>query len=519
MDNNTTTPPKAGRKVSSTPPYFLIRKRKGCFETRGQPTAKFGCPLGFTSNTLADGIFARWCWDGTRLIANNDRYGFYPLFWCELPNGGVCISSSLVTLVEHGASTELNFEALSVFFRLGTFVGDDTPFTAVKTVPPNAVFEWQNGELKCYGRYPKTPGASEISRDDAIDQYIGLFASAMAKRTPTPGKFAVPVSGGRDSRHILLELHRMGIEPDVCISARDNPPDPNQDPEIGRLLCNKLGFRHTVIDQQLSVMSAEIRKNQETHFCAAAHGWYLALADFLSNQFDYIYDGLGGDVLSQSSFLTPALDAAFHVDNTDTISSQLLFGPSPQKTVALKGLLKRQLQKSMAPPIAKRRLSREIEKHLDMPNPVASFFFWNRTRRMTSLAAYGLLNGKLQTHAPFLDHDLFDFMSTLPSEMLLDRTFHDDAIARAYPAFAQIPYANHKAAPPADDTLIKARFLDEAANRFLVRKPWSLMNNTIPRAKLLAGVLSRGRIRPWIPPWIVYLDQLEALIEQRPGQK
>lgn len=507
--------PKAATLDKGDSPYFLIEKRNGHFETRGQHSAEFGHRLDSPASAATEGIFASWHWNGTRLVVHNDRYGIYPLFWYRPPDGGIGISSSLTKLVEQGAPTELDMDALAVLFRLGCFVGDDTPFAAIKTVPPNAAFEWASGKLQCHGRYPKIPSASAISRDEAIDRYIDLFAKAMAKRRPISGKFAVPVTGGRDSRHILLELHRTGIEPTVCVSALDNPPDPNLDPKVGELLCREIGFKHVIVDQKLSLLSAETRKNCETHFCAPAHGWYLALAEYLNGRFDDIYDGLGGDVLSQSSFLTPDLDASFRSQDVAAITAKLLFGGMPEKPV-LKSLLKRSLQKSISPQVAKRRLAREVGKHLDMPNPIASFFFWNRTRRMTALAPFSLLPAQPRAYAPFLDHELFDFMNTLPSNMLLDRTFHDDAIARAYPDFAHIPYADDKATPPADDRRIRARFVNEATRRFLVQKPWSLMDNIVPRARLLAGFLSCGYIQPWIPLWIVYLDQIESVINGQP---
>lgn len=495
-------------------PFFLVRMQGGRAATQGQADAEFGHRLPSAGHGVDDGVFAGWHWDGTRLVAGNDRYGFQPLFWTRFPDGGVGVSPSLARLIEHGAPTELDIEALAVFFRLGFFIGDDTPFAAIKAMPPDAVFAWSHGTLECHGRFPRVRKASTLSRDDAIDAYIDHFARAMARRTPGSDAFAVPVSGGRDSRHILLELHRTGLRPAVCVSALDNPPDPNQDPAVAGQLCAALGFGHVVIEQQLSVLSAQVRKNRETHFCATAHGWYLALADFLSHRFDCVYDGIAGDVLSQSSYLDADLDAVFRSRDARLVADALL-GRNASTQTMLDGLLKGRLRAALDPEVARHRLSGEVARHLDMPNPIASFFFWNRTRRQIALAPHALLKGIPRVHAPFLDHDLFDFAATLPADMLMDRAFHTDAIARAYPAFAHIPYADHKHAPPADDGKVRARFLAEATRRFVLRKPSSWMRNTVPRLKMLAGCLSRGRVNPSIPMLIVYLDQLESVVRDR----
>ncbi|MFC5524292.1 hypothetical protein ACFPPA_00910 [Rhodanobacter ginsengisoli] len=494
-------------------PYFLVRKRGERIETRGRSTAEFGHQIPSTTHHVADGIFAHWHWDGTRLAVKNDRYGFYPLFWFSPPGGGVCISSSLVSLLEQGAPTELDIEALSVFFRLGFYVGDDTPFSGIKTVPPNAVFEWENGKLECHGRYPQTLNATALSRDEAIDRYIDLFAKAMAKRAPDSDAFAVPISGGRDSRHILLELHRTGFEPGACVSALDNPPDPNEDARVAAALCQKLRLDLVIVNQQLSAFSAEVRKNPKTHFCTLAHGWYLALADSLNGRFGCVYDGIAGDVLTQSKFLNPQLDTAFRTRDVNAICDALLSRQTAGYS-GIRGLLKGDLKAAMEPGVATKRLAMEVEKHLDGPNPVASFILWNRTRRAIALAPYSLLADIPRVYAPFLDHDLFDFLTTLPSSMLLDHSFHDDTIARAYPNFANFPYVD-KAAPPADDTKVRARFLADAARMFLLKRPSGLMKNLLPRAKMLTSVLSLGHINPWVSPFILYLDQIETLMEKK----
>lgn len=505
-----------GGESTMNDPYFLVMKRSGGDEIRGQASAAFGHRLPSTSQSVPDGIFAAWHWDGTRLVVENDRYGFYPLFWFRLADGGVGISPSLEKLVELGASTRFDIEALAVFFRLGHFLGDDTPFSAIKVVPPNALFVWENGHLECRGRYPAIAEAASISKAEAVQRYIHLFAQAMSRRMPESGNFAVPISGGRDSRHILLELHRTGIAPAVCVSANDHPPDPNVDSEVAATLCVELGFRHLVIDQQLSLLGAELRKNRETHFCASAHGWYLALADFMNGRFDCAYDGIAGDVLSQSSFLDAHLNATFHTGDVGAITAELLarYGTS-MSAAGVKGLLRGGLRRAADPQIAHQRLAREVVKHLDAPNPIASFILWNRTRREIALAPYGLLNGVDRVYAPFLDHDLFDFMVTLPANMLMDRTFHDAAIARAYPAFAHIPYADNKRAPRTDDTDVRARFFAEATQRFLWRRPSTLMANMVPRIKMLVGMLSRGRINPSVSPMILYMDQLESMSRDR----
>ena len=95
------------------------------------------CLLGNPST----GIFAEWHWDGNEVLVRNDRYGMQPLFYFVRP-AELCLAPSLWTLLERGAPRDLDWPALAVFFRLGFFLGDDTPFREIKMIPPNARFRW-----------------------------------------------------------------------------------------------------------------------------------------------------------------------------------------------------------------------------------------------------------------------------------------------------------------------------------------------------------------------------------------
>ena len=43
----------------------------------------------------------------------------------------------------------------------------------------------------------------------------------------------------------------------------------------------------------------------------------------------------------------------------------------------------------------------ELAQHAAAPNPVGSFFFWNRTRREIALSPYAMVNGVRRSTHPF----------------------------------------------------------------------------------------------------------------------
>ncbi|HZO32460.1 MAG TPA: asparagine synthetase B family protein, partial [Chloroflexota bacterium] len=212
-------------------PYLSLRLRPdGQVHVRGAATCQLGQSLDY-GHESPDGVFAWWRWDGSALRAANDRYGMQPLFYAR-DGEGIALSSSLPRLLLEGAPADLDEAALAVFLRTGYFVGEDTAFRAIRALPPNARLEWSGGRLHVSGGLPLPPRQT-MTRDEAIDAYIPLFREAVRRRLPAEGpgepELVMPLSGGRDSRHILLELLLLGCRPAFCLTVRHHLPRVDQD--------------------------------------------------------------------------------------------------------------------------------------------------------------------------------------------------------------------------------------------------------------------------------------------------
>jgi asparagine synthetase B (glutamine-hydrolysing) len=415
-------------------PFIRVRYGDSC-QVEGQPSCVLGHRLPQPAG-LADGVFAEWRWDGEQLAVANDRYGFQPLFYFTRP-GEIGLAPAVQTLLDRGAPRDLDWDALAVFLRLGFFLGEDTPFRAIRAVPPGAVCRWSRTGLVAQGRPPSWPETRHLDRAAALSTFQELFAEAVRRRRPE-GPFALLLSGGRDSRHILFELCRQGFKPDLAATV-DLPQ--STDGRVAAAVAAELGLRHLRVPAPQRSLTLEQHKNRETHFCADEHAWILPLRDSLQGHFDILYDGIGGDVLSAGLFLDPEALSLFRVGRLADLARALFAREHPVPVVPR--LLNAETARKLGEERAVERLTAELRRHAGAPNPCGSFFFWNRTRREIALSPFSIF-GAFRVFAPFLDHDVVDFLGALPADLFLDHTFHDQVIAQAYPRWAHLPYAVKK---------------------------------------------------------------------------
>jgi asparagine synthase (glutamine-hydrolysing) len=481
-------------------PYCFARRTAAGLDFEGSASCALGHRVG-----ASDGIWAWWAWDGATLSAANERYGMYPLYYYSAP-GALGLSPSIPRLIALGADAALDHAALAVFLRLGFFVGDDTPFRHIRALPPAATLSW-NGKLQLASQGRAAPCAQPMRRDAAIGAYIDLFRQAIARRAPHGSQWIMPLSGGRDSRHILFELLRQRHRPAQCLTTEHFAPRGGEDVRIAGLLARELGLRHVVLPQPSCRFEAERRKNLLTGFCSDEHAWYLVAMDYLARQKLPLYDGIGGDVLSAGLFVSPRSLALFSSSDPHVIADGLLDADEQ----VLARLLPAALLRRMSRELAIEHLAAEVARHLERPNPISSFYFWNRTRREIALVPFGLLGGLPLVHAPYLDHELFDLLASLPVALVAGHALHGDAIARAYPHLAHLPYEDKESLTPSAAAL-DARFARRLARSLLARRPSPLVRGSFLWPRLL-GCLASERVAAnsaWYARQALYLHQLGA---------
>jgi hypothetical protein len=449
------------------------------------------------------GFVATWSFDGTTLEATTDRFGLQPLFYYADAHR-VVVGRDIPSVLATGVPLQLDDGALGIFLRAGYFIGDDTPFVAIRALPPGGRLRWCDGKATLTQALP-APREWSGSRASAMAAYADCFAAAIARRL-APGSIVLPLSGGRDSRHILLELCRQGRPPQLSITQSRGAND--DDVKVASALSASLGIPHRTVAAVTDPVWAECEKNRLTSYCADEHAWLMPLAAVLAEiDYDQQFDGYGGDILSAGNFVEPARMRRYEAREYETVAAEFLdLDPSAEQAMA--AMLPASRLAAMPRQDAIARMACELARFADHASPISMFIFYNRLRREIALSPFCMLGTARPTRLPFLDDDVYALLASLPWSMVVDRHFHEDTIAATYPAHAAFPYASKVSTVTrsrSNPSLALLPMLARPRHRRLLRR-----SRLAPRV-LAASLPTRAGHADWLVTRGTYLAQLEAL--------
>jgi len=493
-------------------PFIVVEcTPEGC-RLSGAAAARIAQP--WPRDPSSSDVFAEWHWDGGALIVRNDRAGLQPVFYAASKDH-IAVSPSIPVLFRLGAPLDLDDHALAAFLRLSYFVGTDTPFKAIRALPGGGCLIWRPGEGARVSAGALSPRAARLSRRSAIDGYVALFREAVRRRLPAEGdRTIVPLSGGRDSRHILFELVRSGCRPDETVTVHHYPPAGDDDSAIAPQIAAAAGVAHRQLGLDRHRVMLEHRKNVLTGFCADRHAQMMPLVDYLRRRATVIYDGLGGDILSGTHLELASQEMALLArGRCEEAATRHLHAHSSED--ALNAVLQPAARQRFSFDAARERVTEELRRHLDAPNPWRSFRFQNRTVRSVALLPFAMLARSVRVMTPFLDRDLVDFLETLPTSIVGDGQLHADAIRYAFPQHARIRYEDGRSRPMQAAGYYR-RLARDLAREALRRTASPLVRRSFVASRLIATAATGS------PPWIserrvIYLMQLEEVAFPRGG--
>src|SRR5262249_45411665 len=154
---------------------------------------------------------------------------------------------------------------------------DDTPFAAIRAVPPAVALSWDDTGPHLRSTW-RPPAASTLSRSAAVDAFADAFAAAIRRALDAAqAPVTVLLSGRHAPPPILLEMAEPSRLPHAAVTVPPYPPDASDDVEIARQLAAAVGVRHIILPQRTDRIAAEREKNRLTSYCADEHVQFLPL--------------------------------------------------------------------------------------------------------------------------------------------------------------------------------------------------------------------------------------------------
>jgi len=162
------------------------------------------------------GMFAFALWDAarSRLVLARDRLGIKPLYYCEW-GGRVAFASELKSLLQLSAvPREVDPEALDLYLTYGYVPSPHTAFRGVRKLPPGHVLVLDRSGLRTEGYWDFVP-AERASR--SLREYVAELRGRLREAVRSHLVSDVPVgaflSGGLDSSVVVALMSLEGARP------------------------------------------------------------------------------------------------------------------------------------------------------------------------------------------------------------------------------------------------------------------------------------------------------------------
>jgi asparagine synthase (glutamine-hydrolysing) len=410
----------------------------GIVQLSGTPHARFGHSV-TDEDGVECGISGGWIWNNDSLVVESDLHGYLPLYFHH-SSKRIIISDSPLTILSRLDRRELDPVALGFFCRAGFLIGDRTLFQGIHRVPAGARMSWKAGDLDIEIS-PSEIQAPPKTIKEAVDGWIDRFQVAMKRRLPGEEAFDLPLSGGRDSRMIMLELQRHGHLPRRVLSLGSAQFGKPSDITLASLLSQRLGVPFVgVQEHDVDWLNAERKRHVACGFEALEHVWLMPLWNELLDGGVSWYDGLGAGSLTRNSTSSPEMTALFRQGDISAWSEGF-FALTAATSPRWLDLILEQVPFTIADTGAVLSdLKVELEHHLDAPNPITSFTFENWGRRSIALNPLGICRSRRTIELPFMDRDLVSWARSIPVEMMHKNDIQTEACHRLYPDFSDIPF-------------------------------------------------------------------------------
>lgn len=400
-----------------------------------------------------DGMFAFAIWDEKEktLFAARDRMGEKPFYFFYNDNI-LLFASELKAMWEMGAPKEVNRSMLYNFLTIGYTSNPGNPretfYNNLQKLPASSYLQFHlGGEPEVVRYWEVDPEIkSEISADEAKEQFRDLFAESVKKRLRSDVPVGTSLSGGLDSSSIIAFCEKYAGEhySHSCFTAsfRGYDKDESSYAEMVARKFNLQLYEVTVKDNEVvSLMESVMQNQQEPISSSSPLAQYRVYENARVNGIKVLLDGQGADELlggyhKYFKWYWQQLYRSKRSDASREIRAAILNGVKEKFTLKNKlAALMPEFSSAMWQGIKTRRAFRhpDLDKdfafqnkqsfyHSMPPTPDLSgalYFdsFVIGLEELLRMADRNSMAHGIEVRLPFLNHQIVEFLFSLPSDM------------------------------------------------------------------------------------------------------
>lgn len=420
-------------------PFVAIERRAdGAMQVSGESTGFVGHRMN-VAGEAPRGAWGEWNWDGETLNARVDPLGGFQLF-VYASEDRVIVSPSLLQVLAQGADPQLDAVANAVFHRVGFYVGNDTGFAKIKVLPPNGTLRWSANGWDVSGAHLEVRD-QDWTKERAIEALIDVPRHALGRFLGAwDGGISLPISGGRDSRHTLLEMGHLGRLPDETLTYHHTGAQLNAEAKSARALAEYMGVHHKMLGHPRKRVRDSMRGLLLTQLCADEIGQMMPLHDYLAGSANAVIDGVDGDFLGaphdeDENYFQLSQSGAYDRLARDMIEGHGFVISQSGHQGGAGAVYSPDLEEAAA-----ERLAQAMAEFSHMPDPFQAFWFYHRTRRELSYVSTTVMGGAAMVFSPYLDPDVLNIGLSLPFHVIKGERLNEEAMARINPDAARVPY-------------------------------------------------------------------------------
>ncbi|HUQ90185.1 MAG TPA: asparagine synthase (glutamine-hydrolyzing) [Bryobacteraceae bacterium] len=193
------------------------------------------------------GMFAIALWDSRhkKLFLLRDRLGVKPLVY-TVQGRVISFASTVRALRDGGVAGSLDEQGIAEFLEFGYVTADRSIYRNVSKAPPGCLLEWSGGQLRKRDYWTPRPVRSNgVSFEQAVEETEAHFLEAVKLRLEADVPVGALLSGGVDSSLVCWAIAKLGAG--ITAFTIGTPGDPGDETADAIETAKALGIRHEAI--------------------------------------------------------------------------------------------------------------------------------------------------------------------------------------------------------------------------------------------------------------------------------